>query len=181
MPQDPLILGNLTEVALAFNIAYLALPRFRHRERIYEEYKKIETEFAHSNLPEEALADTAWASIERIGKGESKLEDWQNRKALGVSCWRWYHKVLAPELDRSSARISIAIGTFLMIALTALSLIDMRFDASHVSERWGQSGWTELFLWMVYGLLLLALIVPTCMVYVGRECIHGARECMRER
>jgi hypothetical protein len=92
---------SLAQTALAVNMAYIALDRFRYRAKIQSKFSDAQSQSA--NMPREYLDDLAWRNVQSIATANS-AKSWTERR-MGY----WFYWPIHRSLDRAA---SYAFATF---------------------------------------------------------------------
>jgi hypothetical protein len=162
---DILQLQSVVQMGIALPVAYLALPRFRVRERISSEYKKINSALRNLGILEKFKDDTRVKSIARIGRSRSTPDEWSNHR-LG----RIYNSYYRTERERYAMLLLLG---FSLIWLLAASF------AWQINVCPPRDSWLG---WIAFIIASLTVVIPSAIGLVGRACFNDAVKSMnRER
>ncbi len=167
-------LEPLAGAALAINLAYLGLTRFRYRDQIRkgaESERKI-FEQADRPAPENIRKMAYYKQLcELCDLSNFDIEDVPNANKdarINGSVWSWlYHHIFRRHRDR--------YVTYLFVALSGFTL------SSGVADKtgnWVLVQWlyhpNASFIWLY--LLIIACFVPVAFVWLGRRIVHYATD-----
>lgn len=175
-------LEPLASAALAINLAYLGLARFRYREKIREaaDTQRRVFEPAEKSAPENIKSMRYYKQLRELcSLSNHDVDDIPNaNREARISNGIWshvYHHLYRRHLDRYIAYAGAGLSGFTVASAVALNLGTW----SLASYLYGDSGG---ILWL-YG-LIVACFAPIVLVYVGRKIVlyaaQHAIECREE-
>jgi hypothetical protein len=154
---------SLAQTALAVNMAYIALDRFRYRSKIQQKFKDAESQSA--NMPKEYLDDLAWHNVQSIAAADS-VKSWTEGR-MGYWCYWPIHR----SIDRAASYIfaTLAAGVILWRAWADVM-------GANVTAYFGEATLD----WVVVAVLALGVMSPVLCVLGGRYAVVCAERSIED-
>lgn len=163
-----MLLEPILGVALALNLAYIGLPRFRYRSKIAKAVQELMAACGWKE-PSEELSNRKWyKAVARLARLDIYKGSFFSKSPSNdfKGAWVfWYEWIFMCHVDRSIAVVS----SFLAITLMALGVIH-----SIPIYGWYEGLFTKEITYLIFWFVIFLCILPVLFVFLGKYVVDRA-------